>query len=161
MKDRTMYYLSLIVEALRSIDQTRLAAEGADQGICAAVYEYVKAQALQAPNANRVAGDTIDLWYVEKDEIIRRWDKFSGDTVYPVPSDVAGYCPVLTYMDHQRNGTLWHGRQGALRCDLIDHLLQGFERLLADAADAQRQEAQQGPSLRFSEAPDPDLYPDW
>lgn len=158
---RTMYYLSLIVEALRSIDPTRLAAEGSDHGICAAVHEYVKAQALQAPEPNRVAAATIDLWYAEKDAIIRLWDKFSGDTVYPVPSSVAGYCPVYTYMDHQRNGTLWHGRQGALRCDLTDHLLRGFERLLADAADAQRQEAQQGPSLRFSEAPDPDLYPDW
>lgn len=161
MNTLNMYYLNLIVEALRSIDPTRLAAEGTDHGICAAVHEYVKAQALQAPEPNRVAAATIDLWYAEKDAIIRRWDKFSGDTVYPVPGRLSGHCPVLTYMDHQRNGTLWHGRQGALRCDLTAHLLRGFECLLVDALDAQRQEAQQGPSLRFSEAPDPDLYPDW
>lgn len=161
MNTLNLYYLNLIVEALRSIDPTHLAAEGADHGICAAVHEYVKAQALQAPEPNRVAAATIDLWYAEKDEIIRRWDKFSGDTVYPVPGRRPMDCPVYTYMDHQRNGTLWHGRQGALRCGLTAHLLQGFERLLVDALDAQRQEAQQGPSLRFSEAPDPDLYPDW
>lgn len=158
MNARTIPYLTLIVEALRSIDPSRLAAEEADYGICAAVHEYVKGQALQTPSR---VGATIDLWYAEKDAIIRCWDKFSGDTVYPVPSDVAGYCPVRTYMDHKQNGTLWHGRQGALRCDLAAHLLRGFECLLVDALDAQRQEAQQGPSLRFSEAPDPDLYPDW
>lgn len=47
---RTVPYLTLIVEALRSIDPTRLAAEGADHGICAAVHEYVKVQALQTPS---------------------------------------------------------------------------------------------------------------
>lgn len=128
-----MYYMDLIVGALRSIDPARLAAEGADYGICVAVQQYVNAQALQAPEPDHVADATFDLWYAEKDDIIRCWDKFSGHTVYPVPSDVAGDCPARTYMDHRLNGTLWHGRQGALRCDLAAHLLKGFERLLADA----------------------------
>lgn len=161
MNDRTLYYLSLIVEALRSIAPARLDAEKADYGICGAVREYIVARALQTPDPARVRADTLDLWYDKKDAILKRWDSFSGDTVYPVPGRLRGNCPVHTYMDHQRRGTLWHGRQGALRCDLLAHLIRGFERLLADAADAQRQEAQQGPSLRFSEAPDPDLYPDW
>lgn len=141
---RTMYYLSLIVEGLRSIDPTHMTAEETGHGICAAVRGYVKAQALKAPKPNWVAADTLDLWYVEKDEIIRRWDKFSGDIVYPVPGRRPTSCPVDTYTNHQRKGTLWRGRQGELRRDLIEHLLQGFEHLLADAVDAAEEQRQEG-----------------
>ena len=129
MKDRTMYYLCLIVEALRSIDPTRLAAEEVSYGICLTVHQYVRGQF----QSHSQVEATIDLWYAEKDAILRRWDKFSGDTVYPVPSAVAGYCPLRTFMEHQRNGTLWHGHQGELRRDLLAHLIDGFERLLSKA----------------------------
>ena len=130
MNARNIPYLTRIIGALRSVDPSRLAAEEVSYGICLAVHQYVRGQALQT--RSQVAA-TIDLWYAEKDAILRRWDKFSGDTVYPVPSDVAGGCPLRTFMEHQLNGTLWHGRQGELRRDLLAHLIDGFERLLSKA----------------------------
>lgn len=142
MNDQNIHSLSLIVEGLRSIDPSRLAAERTGYGICWTVNNYVAGQALLTPESSQVLDHTLDVWYAEKDAILRRWDKFSGDTVNPVPSDEPEYCPSEAYMAHHYRGTLWHGRQGELRRDLIEHLLQGFERLLADAVDAAKEQRQ-------------------
>lgn len=144
MNNLSIYYLSLIVEALRSIDPDRLAAERKGYGICWAVNQYVSTEALSSPASHQVLDCTLDVWYAEKDAILRRWDKFSGDTVHPVPSDDPEYCPSEAYMAYHHRGTLWCGRQGELRRDLIDHLIQGFERLLADALDAAKEQRPEG-----------------
>ena len=144
MNVQTVYSLSLIVEGLRSIDPARLAAEHTGYGVCGALNNYVAGQALLVPESHQVLDHTLDVWYAEKDAILRRWDKFSGDTVYPVPSDEPEHCPSEAYMAYHYRGTLWHGRQGELRRDLIEHLLQGFERLLADALDAAKEQRQEG-----------------
>lgn len=144
MNVQTVHSLNLIVEALRSIDPARLAAEQTGYGICWALNNYVASQALLVPESSQVLDHTLDVWYAEKDAILRRWDKFSGDTVHPVPSDDPEYCPSEAYMAYYFRGTLWHGRQGELRRDLIEHLLQGFERLLADALDAAKEQRQEG-----------------
>lgn len=159
----TVYYLSLIVEALRSIDPHQLAEEEAPHGICDAVRSYIRTCAPQPVTARSCAPHgALDQWYIEKDAIVQSWPMFSGDPAYPVPSSsMYAVSPMRAYDMHQQRGTLWRGRQGALRCDLIEHLIEGFEQLLADATEAARQEALQGPVLRFSKAPDPDLYHDW
>lgn len=158
----TAYYLSLIVEALRSIDPHQLAEEEAPHGICEAVRSYIRTCALRTRCPAEVRRGTLDQWYIEKDAIVQSWPAFSGDPVYPVPSSLMyDVHPMRAYDIHQQRGTLWRGQQGALRCDLVEHLIEGFEQLLADATEAARQEALQGPVLRFSKAPDPDLYPDW
>lgn len=161
MNAMNMHYLSTILAALRSVNADVLAGDNAKHGTCEEVLYYINFTALDYADPAAFRANVRELWFVCKDEIVRRWPNFSGDTVYPVPGVRQSSCPINTYMHHRACGTLWHGRQGELRRDLIAHLIQGFERLLADAADAQRQEAQQGPSLRFSKAPDPDLYPDW
>lgn len=144
MNNHSMYSLSLIVEGLRSIDPVHLANERKGYGICWALNTAVAGLALLAPESSQVLDHTSDVWYAEKDAILRRWDKFSGDTVHPVPSDDPEYCPGEAYVAYHYRGTLWCGRQGELRRELLAHLIQGFERLLLEAADAakeQRQEA--------------------
>ena len=57
------------------------------------------------------------------DELIkhysRSWDKYSGNAVYPVP-DPLGESSTLAYC---RPKDLWVGEYGALRYELLDHLI--------------------------------------
>lgn len=81
---------------MRSISPYRLDDEAADHGICEAVRRYIVDQALLTPDPVKVRADTLDLWYAEKDAILKRWSEFSGDTVYPVPGVSRVACPLRT-----------------------------------------------------------------
>lgn len=150
------HYIRIILAALRSVNADALAADNAKHGTCEEVLHYINFTRLDSSNPAVRA-----LWLVCRDKIVRCWPKFSGHAVYPVPGVRQSSCPVNTYMHHRACGTLWHGRQGELRRELVAHLIQGFERLLDEAVEEQRLAALRGPALRFSQAPDPDLYPDW
>ena len=49
----------------------------------------------------------------------RSWDKYSGNVIYPVPNPSGGG-PAIAY-NSCRN--LWVGEYGALRYELLDHLI--------------------------------------
>ena len=69
--------------------------------------------------------DDVLLVSIIRDKLFSTWPKFSGDTSFPVPSDIDYDCR-STYI---RATNKWVGKYGDLRLELLNHCISELEKL--------------------------------
>lgn len=110
----------LLIAALKSIDTSK----GSD-GICRQVRDYVRKESQQG-YFDAVAVDAVNIM----GRLMRLWPESSDDELYPVPNPrkVLKSSPYLTFRHHHDRGTLWAGKYGALRKELVAWMLEQLKK---------------------------------
>lgn len=103
----------MLIAALESIDTSK----GTD-GICRQVRAYVAPFGRYDSNASDVVS-TMDM-------LMRMWPKATKDSLYPIPNPnkILRGSPYRTFCYHCDRGTLWAGKYGALRKELVAWMLE-------------------------------------
>jgi len=60
------------------------------------------------------------------EEIVKSWPKFSGNTIYPVPSTLPHQHPAKAF---GFTSDMWNGAYGELRKELLQHIINELKRL--------------------------------
>lgn len=104
---------TLLIAALENIDTSK----GSD-GICRQVRAYVSEQGPQG------CYEAVAMGIMEK--LMLLWPESSGDPLYPVPNPrgLLKSSPYHTFSYHCDRGTLWAGKYGALRKELVAWMLE-------------------------------------
>lgn len=117
-------YLRAILRALETLEFDE--GSQARHGLCDHVRKSVGAQFSRDVEARYAA---LNLWDSVRRDAFRTWPHFSGCIVYPVPP-ADPHQSAEAYYEENRD-VLWEGRQGELRYDLLGHLKQHVEAMLA------------------------------
>lgn len=69
-------------------------------------------------------------WSLIKVQAYADWGKYSGDTTYPIPSTKENFsrCEMFSYAWENENFWDRRTKYGKLRHELLDHLIQWFEK---------------------------------
>lgn len=103
----------MLIAALESIDTSK----GTD-GICRQVRAYVAPSGRYDSNASDAVA--------AMDMLMRMWPKATKDSLYPIPNPnkILKGSPYRTFCYHCDRGTLWTGKYGALRKELVTWMLE-------------------------------------
>lgn len=104
---------TLLIAALENIDTSK----GTD-GICRQVRAYVAPKGYYNPTAM----EAVEIM----EKMMLLWPEASDDTLYPVPNPrrLLKNSPYRTFSYHCDRGTLWVGKYGALRKELVAWMLE-------------------------------------
>lgn len=107
---------TLLIAALENIDTSK----GTD-GICRQVRDYVSEQDPQG-YYDALAMGTIEIM----EKLMLLWPESSGDPLYPVPNPRRPLksSPYRTFNYHCGRGTLWVGKYGEKRKELVTWMLE-------------------------------------
>jgi len=73
---------------------------------------------------NATGQSTLDAFPWE--DVVRSWPKFSGSSIYPIPSPIPQQPPAEAY-DYAVD--MWDGPYGELRKELLQHIINELKRL--------------------------------
>ena len=106
----------LLIAALENIDTSK----GSD-GICRQVRAYITQKSPQGCY-DALAMDTSDIM----EKLMELWPEASDDKLYPVPNPRGPLkrSPYTAYIHHRDRGTLWAGKYGKKRKELVAWMLE-------------------------------------
>jgi len=59
------------------------------------------------------------------EDVVKSWPKFSGNSIYPVPSLISRQCPSQAF---KYAIDMWNGAYGELRKELLQHIINELKR---------------------------------